>query len=147
MKRLMIYTTLVLAVCSSCGVKKNIRESIDVGVIEKNNIHLSQERINSTLCSLSSTSVIEEEIRDIDTAGRTTRITTRHYEIKENGNTSSQDTTTSIVIDTSSRDITYTADVNVKSRPVTSYKVYLWSAAALLIVVLLWWIKKKVSFI
>ncbi|MBR4401919.1 MAG: hypothetical protein IKT29_00120 [Flavobacteriales bacterium] len=147
MKRLMIYTTLVLAVCSSCGVKKNIRESIDVGVIEKNNIHLSQERINSTLCSLSSTSVIEEEIRDIDTAGRTTRVITRHYEIKENGSASSCDTTSSVVIDSSSRHITYTAYVKENSRPTTSYKVYIWSAAALLIVVLLWWIKKKVSFI
>ena len=147
MKREMIYITLAVMVCSSCAVKKNIRENIDVGVIEKNNIHLLQERVTSSISSLSTSSTIKEEIRDIDTAGRTTRVITRHYEIKENGSASSCDTTSSVVIDSSSRHITYTAYVKENSRPTTSYKVYIWGAIALAIVATLWYLKKKIPFI
>lgn len=147
MKQVMIYTILASIVCSSCGVKKNIRENIDVGVVEKNNIHLLQERMTSSISTLSTTSTIKEEIRDIDTAGRTTRVITRHYEIKENGSASSCDTTSSIAIDSSLRDITYSADVKENSRPATSYKLYLWGAIALVIVGVLWYLKNKVPFI
>lgn len=146
MRKTVIYIT-VLMIVGACGVKKNINVKSEGEIIEKRNLHIVKGHINSTLCSLSSTHVIEEEIREIDTAGRTTRVITRHYDIKENSSTTSCDTTMNVAIDTSARYISHTGNINEKTHPTTSHKIYLWVALALAIVAAVWWIKKKIPFL